>query len=146
MTSTDAAPERLGTLLAEHASLEGELADPAVHADQARARRLGRRYAQLAPVVETARALEEARGDLATARELAAEDPSFAGEATTLEERIGELSERLREQLLPKDPTTTRTSSSRSRRARVAPNRRCSPATCCACTCATRSAAAGRPR
>ena len=104
MTSTDAAPERLGTLLAEHASLEGELADPAVHADQARARRLGRRYAQLAPVVETARALEEARGDLATARELAAEDPSFAGEATTLEERIGELSERLREQLLPKDP------------------------------------------
>jgi peptide chain release factor 1 len=134
MTSTDAAPERLGTLLAEHASLEGELADPAVHADQARARRLGRRYAQLAPVVETARALEEARGDLATARELAAEDPSFVGEATTLEERIGELSERLREQLLRRTPTTTRTSSSRSRRGRAAPNRRCSPATCCACT------------
>src|SRR4051812_41899246 len=104
MTSTDAAPERLGALLAEHASLEGELADPAVHADQARARRLGRRYAQLAPLVETARALEEARGDLAAARELAAEDLSFAGEAATLEERIGELSERLREQLLPKDP------------------------------------------
>jgi peptide chain release factor 1 len=104
LSSTDAAPERLGTLLEEHASLEVELADPAVHADQARARRLGRRYAQLAPLVETSRALEEARGDLATARELAREDASFAAEATALEARIGELTDRLREQLLPKDP------------------------------------------
>jgi len=104
MSSTDAAPERLGTLLEEHAALEIELADPAVHADQSRARRLGRRYAQLAPLVETARALDEARGDLATARELAAEDSSFAAEAAGLEERIGELTDRLREQLLPKDP------------------------------------------
>ncbi|MGZ4541483.1 MAG: peptide chain release factor 1 [Blastococcus sp.] len=104
MSSTDAAPERLGTLLEEHAALEIELADPAVHADQARARRLGRRYAQLAPLVETARALDEARGDLATARELAAEDSSFATEASALEGRIGELTDRLREQLLPKDP------------------------------------------
>jgi peptide chain release factor 1 len=103
-SSTDAAPERLGALLAEHASLEGELADPAVHADQARARRLGRRYAQLAPLVETARALEEARGNLAAARELATEDYSFAAEAAGLERRVEELSERLREQLLPKDP------------------------------------------
>src|SRR3954452_19828690 len=86
LTGSTDAPERLGALLAEHASLEGELADPAVHADQARARRLGRRYAQLAPLVETARALEEARGDLAAARELAAEDLSFVGEAATLEE------------------------------------------------------------
>ncbi|MGZ6844719.1 MAG: peptide chain release factor 1 [Blastococcus sp.] len=104
MSSTDAAPERLGTLLEEHAALEIELADPAVHADQARARRLGRRYAQLAPLVETARALDEARGDLATARELAAEDSSFATEASALEGRIGELTDRLRAQLLPKDP------------------------------------------
>ena len=35
--------DRLAGLLAEHASLETELADPAVHAAQARARRLGRR-------------------------------------------------------------------------------------------------------
>jgi len=104
LSSPDAAPERLGTLLEEHASLEVELADPAVHADQARARRLGRRYAQLAPLVETSRALEEARGDLATARELAREDSSFAAEATALEAAIEELTGRLREQLLPKDP------------------------------------------
>jgi peptide chain release factor 1 len=104
MTSTEAAPERLSALLDEHAALEKELADPAVHADQARARRLGRRYASLAPVVETVRALDEARGNLEAARELAAEDSSFAAEATSLEERIEQLSGRLHEQLLPKDP------------------------------------------
>jgi peptide chain release factor 1 len=102
MSSSDG--DMLGDLLAEHASLERELADPAVHADQSRARRLGRRYAQLAPLVETSRALQEARGDLATARELAGEDASFAAEAGTLETQVDELSARLREQLLPKDP------------------------------------------
>jgi peptide chain release factor 1 len=104
MSSTEAAPERLSALLEEHAALEKELADPAVHADQARARRLGRRYASLAPVVETVRALDEARGNLDAARELGAEDASFAAEATSLEQRIEELNGRLREQLLPKDP------------------------------------------
>jgi peptide chain release factor 1 len=96
--------ERVAGLLAEHAALETELADPAVHADQSRARRLGRRYAQLAPVVETVRGLDAARADLTAARELAAEDASFAAEATALEDRIEELTGRLREQLLPKDP------------------------------------------
>src|SRR5215208_1294631 len=104
MSSTEAAPERLSALLEEHAALEKELADPAVHADQSRARRLGRRYASLAPVVETVRALDEAQGNLDAARELAAEDTSFAAEATSLEQRIEELNGRLREQLLPKDP------------------------------------------
>src|SRR3954471_4438998 len=103
-SSTEAGSDRLAGLLAEHAALETELADPAVHADQSRARRLGRRYAQLAPVVETARALDAARDDLGAARELAAEDASFAAEATSLEARIDELTEKLREQLLPKDP------------------------------------------
>jgi peptide chain release factor 1 len=98
------APDRLSVLLDEHASLERELADPAVHADQTRARRLSRRYAALAPLVETARALEEARGNLGTAQELAGEDASFAAEATALEAQVEELTGRLREQLLPKDP------------------------------------------
>ena len=99
-----AQPDRLAGLLAEHAALEVELADPAVHADQSRARRLGSRYAQLAPVVEAARALDQAREDLGAALELAVEDASFAAEAAALENRIEELSGRLRELLLPKDP------------------------------------------
>src|SRR3954469_17736792 len=104
MTSTEAGTDRLAGLLAEHASLETELADPAVHADQSRARRLGRRYAQLAPIVETARGLDAARDDLTAAREPAADGQSFAAEAAALEGRIDELSDKLREHLLPKDP------------------------------------------
>jgi hypothetical protein len=38
-------------LLAEHATIEQALGDPAVHADPARARALGRRYAALNRVV-----------------------------------------------------------------------------------------------
>jgi peptide chain release factor 1 len=103
-SSGDAGTDRLADALAEHASLEAELADPSVHADAARARRLGRRYASLAPLVESARALAETRGDLAAARELAAEDASFAAEAASLEERVSVLEDRLNELLLPKDP------------------------------------------
>jgi peptide chain release factor 1 len=107
-SSTDAgsggASDRLSGLLAEHAALETELADPAVHADASRARRLGRRYAQLAPLVETKRALDAVRDDLAAARELADEDASFAAEAAALEQRVPELEERLRSSLVPEDP------------------------------------------
>ena len=97
-------PESLPAMLAEHAELERRLADPGVHTDQALARRLGRRYAELTAVADTARALDTARGDLATARELAAEDPSFGAEATELEQRVDGLGARLRELLLPRDP------------------------------------------
>src|SRR3569833_346040 len=102
--STEAGTDRLAGMIAGHAAMEPEIAEPAVPADTRRARRLGRRYAQLAPIVETARALDAARDDLEAARELATEDASFAAEATGLEARIDELTDRLREQLLPKDP------------------------------------------
>ncbi len=96
--------KQLSELLAEYAEVERELSDPAVHSDQARARTLGRRFAQLAPVVAAAHDLAAAHDDLAAARELAAEDASFAAEADTLTTRIAELEGRLRELLLPKDP------------------------------------------
>ncbi|PZS29713.1 MAG: peptide chain release factor 1 [Pseudonocardiales bacterium] len=101
--STDQ-PDALETLQAEHAELERELADPAVHSDQARARELGKRYAELGPVVETARELDTVRSDLSAARELGREDASFAVEAETLAERVAGLEVRLRGLLLPRDP------------------------------------------
>ncbi len=91
-------------LVDEHAQLERELADPDVHADQERARRLGKRYSELTPVVEVDRALRQLDGDLAAARELGADDESFRAEATALESRRDELEERLRLLLLPRDP------------------------------------------
>ncbi|WP_029135259.1 peptide chain release factor 1 [Nakamurella lactea] len=98
--SPPAAPE----LVAEYTRIEGELADPAVHADQAVARRLGRRYAELAPVVRVARELDAARADLGAARELVAEDPGFAAEVDELTGRITELESELAELLAPRDP------------------------------------------
>jgi peptide chain release factor 1 len=94
----------LAAMLAEHAEIEKELADPAVHADPGRARSLGRRYAELTQVAETAHELASTRDDLGAARELAADDPGFAAEADQLAERELQLAERLQELLLPRDP------------------------------------------
>ncbi|GAB3859196.1 hypothetical protein GCM10029963_60090 [Micromonospora andamanensis] len=96
--------ERLAALLDEYAELEKRLADPAIHADQGTARRIGRRYAELVPLHKAAGELEQARADLAAARELAAEDASFAAEAETIAATLPALEERLAELLIPRDP------------------------------------------
>ncbi|CAO5173498.1 peptide chain release factor 1 [Frankia sp. AiPs1] len=98
----------LDGLVAEHAEIEGQLADPAVHNDPARARALSRRYAQLAPVVDLARELDRVSGDLTTARELATQDPSFRGEAADLDAELAGLNERVRAYLVPVDPDDAR--------------------------------------
>jgi peptide chain release factor 1 len=103
-SSTDRAADRVGALVAEYADLERRLAEPGVHANQAKARELGRRYAELGPVVATIRELGAVRDDLAAARELAADDPSFAEEADQLAASIPGLEQKLRELLLPRDP------------------------------------------
>ena len=91
-------------LVREYAELEDRLADPAIHSDQGLARKLGRRYAELGPIVATARALDQARDDLATAREFAAEDASFVAEAAELEPQVLGLESKLAELLAPRDP------------------------------------------
>ncbi|NES28812.1 peptide chain release factor 1 [Micromonospora terminaliae] len=96
--------ERLAALLGEYAELEQRLADPAIHADQGTARRVGRRYAELVPLHKAAGELEQARADLAAARELAAEDPAFAAEAEAIAASLPALEERLAELLIPRDP------------------------------------------
>jgi len=95
-------------LLGEHADIERELADPAVHGDPTALRRLNKRYAALAPTVAAYRAWESASGDLEAARELAAEDPSFADEVPALEQAVMAAAEALRRQLVPRDPDDDR--------------------------------------
>ncbi|MDQ1289909.1 MAG: peptide chain release factor 1 [Actinomycetota bacterium] len=95
-------------LLATHAELEQRLADPAVHADQATAKRLGRQYAELTGVVEAYRAWRSALDDVGAARELADEDPAFGTELVAVEEVAGSAAERLRRLLLPRDPDDAR--------------------------------------
>jgi peptide chain release factor 1 len=96
--------ERLSDLAAEHAQLEKDLADPAIHTDQDRARKLSRRYGELTPIVQAYAEWLQVSADEATARELAPEDASFAAEAQQLAGRRAELEQRLNELLVPRDP------------------------------------------
>ena len=95
--------ESVETLVAEYADLEAQLADPAVHTDQSRSRKLGRRYAELRPVITTYRAWHQAGDDAAAARELGADDPAFRAEAESLLAEQAELADRLHVLLLPRD-------------------------------------------
>jgi peptide chain release factor 1 len=96
--------ERVGTLADEHAELERALADPTLHADQDKARALGRRYAELTPIVHAYTEWQRTAEDESAARELAAEDPSFLAEAGQLAERREKLEAQLTQLLAPRDP------------------------------------------
>ena len=95
--------ERLAELASEHAALERELSDPAVHSDPERARAIGRRYGELSSIVRAYREWQQTAGDESAARELAEEDASFAAEAEQLGRRRAELEKRLQELLVPRD-------------------------------------------
>lgn len=94
----------VAALIGEHTSLQRELADPALHADVARAKRVNRRYAELSKIVAASQALEQAESDLAAARELAREDATFAEELPALSEAVQVGQDRLRHLLIPRDP------------------------------------------
>jgi peptide chain release factor 1 len=91
--------EPLDDLLAEHADLEARLADPAVHADQAVARELGRRYAEIGPIVAAAQQRDRLRGDLAAAAELGMDD-----EIPGMQAQLDQLEAQIVQMLIPKDP------------------------------------------
>jgi peptide chain release factor 1 len=96
--------ERLADLASEHAQLERDLADPAIHSDPDRARTVGRRYGELTPIVTAYEQWLQTTADEETARELGAQDASFAAEAGELAKRREELERRLEQLLVPKDP------------------------------------------
>ena len=88
----------------EFDALEQQLADPAIHSDLAASRRVGRRYAELIPIVGGLTAHEQLTNDLAAARELAEEDPAFAVEADAIAAELAAVEERLTRLLAPRDP------------------------------------------
>jgi peptide chain release factor 1 len=97
-------PDPIQSLLDEHAELQRQLADPAVHAEPGRARKLGRRYAELNGIAEAHHRVRRLEEDLGAARELADEEPEFAEEIPALEEQLAGARERLRRLLVPRDP------------------------------------------
>ena len=96
--------DSVAALIAEHEALQVQLADPAVHADAARAKKLNRRYAELSQIQHAHEVWVQAQDDLAAARELAKEDEAFAEEVPALEERVVTTQEKLRRLLIPRDP------------------------------------------
>ena len=96
--------ESAAPLQAEYAELERALSDPAVHTDPARARKVGRRFAELTPIVKALADHERLTDDLAAARELVDEDPAFAAEADDLAGALEAVTERLTRLLAPRDP------------------------------------------
>ena len=95
-------------MVREYQELEKLMADPSIHEDQGKARQLGRRYAQLGPVVAGFNEWKSAADDLEAAKEMALEDPEFASEIPALEATVELTATRLEELLLPRDPNDDR--------------------------------------
>ena len=96
--------DSLSGLRAEHASLQQQLSDSAVHANPALAKKLNRRYAELSAILQADDDVQKLEQDLVATKELAAEDTAFAEEITNLEERIVEAKEKIRRLLIARDP------------------------------------------
>jgi peptide chain release factor 1 len=97
--------EAVEGLVSEHAELEHRLAEPGLHSDQALAKKLNQRYAELTSVLRAYRDWQQLGDDLDAARELGAEDVAFAEEAAELAVRRDVAEERLRRLLVPRDAT-----------------------------------------
>ena len=95
-------------MVREYQELETLMADPSIHEDQGKARQLGRRYAQLGPVVAGFNAWKSAADELEAAKEMAAEDASFAAELPAMEMSVEAAADKLEELLLPRDPNDDR--------------------------------------
>ena len=100
--------DSLAGLRAEHAKLQEQLSDSAIHANPGMAKKLNRRYAELSAIVAAQDLVLQLNDDLAAAKELAKEDESFAAELPSLEEQLTDASEKLRRMLIPRDESDGR--------------------------------------
>ena len=96
--------DSLAGLKAEHADLQKQLSDSAIHSNPGLAKKLNRRYQELDAIMSAEQALIQAQDDLVAGKELAKEDEAFAEELPAMEERVHEASEKLRRLLIPRDP------------------------------------------
>jgi len=100
--------ESVETLLTEHDELQEQLADPALHSDPARSKKVNRRYAELSRIIAAYRQWQQLESDLAAAQEMAEEDASFAEEVPGITADLAVAEERLRRLLIPRDPNDGR--------------------------------------
>ncbi len=105
--------ETLDVLETELRSVEAQLSEPDVARDLARLRDLSRRHKELSEINVAWVALQGAREDLATAKEMfndtdGADRESWREEVNAAEERVGEVELELETLLLPHDPNEGR--------------------------------------
>ena len=100
--------ESVQSLLAEHDGLQSQLADPELHSDPAKSKKVNRRYAELSRIVASYNEWRQLTDDLAAAIEMGAEDASFAAEIPVIAGNLDEVQERLRRLLIPRDPNDSR--------------------------------------
>jgi peptide chain release factor 1 len=91
------------SLLAEHEELQEQLADPELHSNPARSKKVNRRYAELSRIVDAYTRWTALTDDLAAATEMAADDAAFAEELPTIQADLDVMEERLRRLLIPRD-------------------------------------------
>jgi peptide chain release factor 1 len=96
--------ESVKPLAAEHAQLQEQLSEAAVHTNPQLAKKLNRRYAELSAIIAAADSVVSLTDDLAAAKELAKEDEMFAEEVPAIEEKLHVANEKLRRLLIPRDP------------------------------------------
>ena len=90
-------------IVSEFQGIEMQMADPDIAGDQAKFRKLSKRYAELRPIIQVNDELTQAREDLSDAKEMAYEDHEFQAEAERLEGVVVELEEKLADLLAPRD-------------------------------------------
>ncbi len=110
----DGLDAKLAAVARQYDDLQEELAQPDVVTDPDALRRLGKELSRLEPVVGAYRDLETVRRDLRGARQLRDEESDgelrdlARGEVASLEAREGDLVDRLKVLLLPRDPNDDR--------------------------------------
>ena len=100
---------RLEGVEGRYEELERSVSDPATTSDRNRIREVGQELSSLAPIVETIRSLRDAERRLAEAQQLIDGDDAdlrdlAREEVAELSAKAGELTTRLRAQLVPRDP------------------------------------------
>ncbi|MFM9919926.1 peptide chain release factor 1 [Lacisediminihabitans sp. H27-G8] len=100
--------ESVKTLLVEHADLQEQLADPELHSNPAKSKKVNRRYAELSRIVDAYNRWMALTDDFEAATEMAADDESFAAELPNIKSELDVMEERLRRLLIPRDPNDGR--------------------------------------
>ena len=100
--------ESVKTLLVEHANLQEQLADPELHSNPAKSKKVNRRYAELSRIVDAYNRWIVLTDDFDAATEMAADDVSFAEELPNITAELEVMEERLRRLLIPRDPNDGR--------------------------------------